>query len=110
MEKAITNAIQCIGIRGIGGIIVAMTNGFKRGVFSNEAGLGSSVMVHSNSNIKELIDNWYQENLNSFSNFIEDTIYCNDRSIIDLGGWNPNGGNTNGYPLKFKNNIQIIKH
>ena len=27
--------------------------GFKRGVFSNEAGLGSSVMVHSSSNVKE---------------------------------------------------------
>ncbi len=27
--------------------------GLKRGVFSNEAGLGSSVMVHSNSNVKE---------------------------------------------------------
>jgi len=38
---------------GIGGVIVAMTNGFKRGVFSNEAGLGSSVMVHSNSSVKE---------------------------------------------------------
>lgn len=31
----------------------AMTMGFKRGVFSNEAGLGSSVMVHSASNVKE---------------------------------------------------------
>ena len=30
-----------------------MTWGFKRGVFSNEAGLGSSVMVHSASNVKE---------------------------------------------------------
>ena len=30
-----------------------MTWGFKRGVFSNEAGLGSSVMVHSCSNVKE---------------------------------------------------------
>ena len=29
--------------------------GFKRGVFSNEAGLGSSVMVHSASNVKEPI-------------------------------------------------------
>ena len=27
--------------------------GLKRGVFSNEAGLGSSVMVHSNSNVRE---------------------------------------------------------
>ena len=30
-----------------------MTLGCKRGVFSNEAGLGSSVMVHSNSNVLE---------------------------------------------------------
>lgn len=30
-----------------------ITQGCKRGVFSNEAGLGSSVMVHSNSNVRE---------------------------------------------------------
>ncbi|MDD3795626.1 MAG: alanine/glycine:cation symporter family protein [Lachnospiraceae bacterium] len=35
------------------GIALAMQMGMKRGVFSNEAGLGSSVMVHSNSNVKE---------------------------------------------------------
>lgn len=40
---------------GFAGIIVkdVVTWGFKRGVFSNEAGLGSSVMVHSCSNAKE---------------------------------------------------------
>ena len=35
------------------GIKLAVEQGMKRGVFSNEAGLGSSVMVHSNSNVKE---------------------------------------------------------
>ena len=35
------------------GIKLAIEMGMKRGVFSNEAGLGSSVMVHSNSNVKE---------------------------------------------------------
>lgn len=35
------------------GIKMALTWGMKRGVFSNEAGLGSSVMVHSRSNVKE---------------------------------------------------------
>lgn len=35
------------------GVSRAITWGFKRGAFSNEAGLGSSVMVHSSSNIKE---------------------------------------------------------
>lgn len=34
-------------------IMVAMRRGISRGVFSNEAGLGSSVMVHSASNVKE---------------------------------------------------------
>ena len=38
-----------------GGIALkqVITMGCKRGVFSNEAGLGSSVMVHSNSNVVE---------------------------------------------------------
>lgn len=40
------------GIVG-GGIKMALTWGMKRGVFSNEAGLGSSVMVHSSSNVHE---------------------------------------------------------
>ena len=35
------------------GMKMAITWGFKRGAFSNEAGLGSSVMVHSNSNVRE---------------------------------------------------------
>lgn len=47
------------GFRAIGGAAIglavrnAVTWGFKRGVFSNEAGLGSSVMVHSASNVVE---------------------------------------------------------
>ncbi|MGN0402597.1 MAG: alanine/glycine:cation symporter family protein [Acetatifactor sp.] len=34
-------------------VMVAMKRGISRGVFSNEAGLGSSVMVHSASDVKE---------------------------------------------------------
>jgi len=47
------------GLRAAGGGIVgsgvslAVQWGMKRGVFSNEAGLGSSVMVHSASNVRE---------------------------------------------------------
>ena len=47
-----------------------------------------------NSAVKSSIDNWYNVRLSSYTNYIEDTIYCNDRSISRLGGWNPNGGNT----------------
>ncbi len=40
------------GIVGYG-VKLAIEQGMKRGVFSNEAGLGSSVMVHFNSNVSE---------------------------------------------------------
>lgn len=47
-------SVQAVAGGGVGaGIALAMKMGFKRGVFSNEAGLGSSVMVHSSSNVKE---------------------------------------------------------
>ena len=47
-------AVKAAGGGVIGyGIKKAIEQGCKRGVFSNEAGLGSSVMVHSNSNVKE---------------------------------------------------------
>ncbi|MCR4689998.1 MAG: alanine:cation symporter family protein [Lachnospiraceae bacterium] len=47
------------GVRAAGGgmvgygVSLAVQWGMKRGVFSNEAGLGSSVMVHSSSNVRE---------------------------------------------------------
>ncbi len=47
-------AMEAVGGGVVGyGISQAVVLGMKRGVFSNEAGLGSSVMVHSNSNVEE---------------------------------------------------------
>jgi AGCS family alanine or glycine:cation symporter len=47
-------AMKAVGGGIVGsGVKAAVTWGMKRGVFSNEAGLGSSVMVHSASNVKE---------------------------------------------------------
>ena len=47
-------ALEAAGGGVVGyGIKLAIEQGMKRGVFSNEAGLGSSVMVHSNSNVTE---------------------------------------------------------
>jgi alanine or glycine:cation symporter, AGCS family len=47
-------AMKAVGGGIVGaGVKQAVTWGMKRGVFSNEAGLGSSVMVHSTSNVKE---------------------------------------------------------
>ncbi len=47
-------ALKAVGGGIVGsGVKMAVVWGMKRGVFSNEAGLGSSVMVHSSSNVKE---------------------------------------------------------
>lgn len=51
----------------------AVTMGFKRGVFSNEAGLGSSVMVHSASNVKEPVR---QGMWGIFEVFVDTIIVC----------------------------------
>ncbi len=74
---------------GIGGVIVAMTNGFKRGVFSNEAGLGSSVMVHANSNIKEPVK---QGMWGIFEVFADTMVVCTMTALVVL----TSGGLTTG--------------
>ena len=56
----------------------------------------------NNSTIKTVIDNWYSNNMTNYTNKLEDTIWCNDRSIYSKGGWNPNGGvTTNGDELPY---------
>ena len=46
----------------------------------------------TNSNIKTVIDNWYSTNMTNVTDYLENAIYCNNRNISDLGGWNPSGG------------------
>ena len=48
----------------------------------------------NNSNAKTQIDNWYASNMNSVTNKLEDTVWCNDRSISSKAGWDPNGNVT----------------
>ena len=68
---------------GVLGYIIStvMTQGFKRGVFSNEAGLGSSVMVHSNSNIKEPVK---QGMWGVFEVFADTIIVCTVTALVVL--------------------------
>ncbi len=51
----------------------------------------------TNSTIKTTIDNWYSSNMTSYTDYLEDTVFCNDRSISNLGGWNPSGGSLTTY-------------
>lgn len=58
----------------------------------------------NDSTIKAYIDNWYENNLASYEDKLEDTVFCNDRSMSNesSNGWNPNGGSTS-TTLQFKN-------
>ena len=47
----------------------------------------------TDSAMKSYIDAWYENNLMEYSSKLENAIYCNNRSVKDLGGWNQNGGN-----------------
>ena len=65
------------------GILIkkTMTQGFKRGVFSNEAGLGSSVLVHSSSNVKEPVK---QGMWGIFEVFFDTFVVCTMTAVVVL--------------------------
>lgn len=62
-------------------ISTVVTQGFKRGVFSNEAGLGSSVMVHSNSSVKEPVK---QGMWGIFEVFADTMVVCTMTALVVL--------------------------
>jgi AGCS family alanine or glycine:cation symporter len=68
---------------GAAGVAISqvITQGCKRGVFSNEAGLGSSVMVHSSSNVKEPVK---QGMWGIFEVFFDTFIVCTMTAIVVL--------------------------
>ena len=64
-----------------GAIGTVIVQGCKRGVFSNESGLGSSVMVHSSSNVKEPVR---QGMWGIFEVFFDTMIVCTMSAIVCL--------------------------
>ena len=70
-------------IGGVAGIAVkeVITQGCKRGVFSNEAGLGSSVMVHSASNVREPVK---QGMWGIFEVFADTMVVCTMTAVVVL--------------------------
>ena len=76
-------AMKAVGGGIVGyGVMKALTWGMKRGVFSNEAGLGSSVMVHSASNVKEPVK---QGLWGIFEVFTDTIIICSLTAFVILG-------------------------
>lgn len=42
--------------------------------------------------IKRIIDSWYERKLSDYTSYLDDTIFCNDRTISYLGGFDPTTG------------------
>lgn len=78
---------EAFGLRqaagGIGGAAMAnaLKTGVSRGVFTNEAGLGSSVMAHSGSTLKEPVE---QAMWGIFQVFLDTIIMCTVTALVIL--------------------------
>ena len=55
-----------------------------------------SSTIKGNSTTAGTIDHWYYTNIEQkgYKDYIEDTVWCNDRTIYNKAGWEPNGGST----------------
>ena len=72
---------------------INITNGKSEEDAVNEM-LYNNDVNRINSVMKTGVDAWYKQYLSDYSDYLEDTVFCNDRSQINssLNGWNPNGG------------------
>ena len=68
--------------------------------------------INTNSNsssAKRSVDSWFENTFNTYfttngkdyNDYLEDTIWCNDRSIYNYAGWNPNGGSISSTSLYY---------
>ena len=82
---------------------ITLTNGKSANDALNEM-LYADDVNKNDSTIKSYIDSWYKDNMTSYTDKLEDTIFCNDRTMSNqsANGWNPNGGSTTTI-LRFKN-------
>ena len=80
---------------------IALTGGKSVSDALNEM-LYANDVNKNDSTIKKYIDSWYENNLASYEEKLEDTVFCNDRGIANLNSWNPNGENIYS-DLQFKN-------
>lgn len=83
---------------------VTMTGGTLLSKVLSDTTTGSSNTT--SSVIKGVLDSWYESNLSSYESYLEDTVFCNDRSIYELSGWDKDSNSTsdlhfNGYARNF---------
>ena len=80
---------------------ILLENGVEKVADALDEMLYANNVNTKDSAIKRLVEEWYYNNLLEYDSYLEETIYCNDRSISNLGAWKDDGGLTTSY-LYFK--------
>lgn len=60
----------------------------------------------NSSTVKIMIEAWFKENLLNQLELLEDTVWCNDRTVYDYRGWLPDG---NAMATASSNNSQSLQ-
>ena len=84
---ACTNAIGDVATIGNSAFNAHSNYNAYVGYMYGEPNSTSYIDEHKNTNnstIKTMLENWYASNLLKYNDYIEDTNYCNDRSMIDV--------------------------
>lgn len=75
------------------------------GYMYGTTGSSSYEKTHANTNdstIKGVIDSWYEENMTEYTNQLEDTVWCNDRSIDPTSSGTGVGQKTTDYGANYR--------
>ncbi len=90
----VVNGTECTTVRyvymtrSVNMFYVTLKNGEKiedvvRDEVTNEKNENKSI-------VRETVDNWYRDHMTAYTDDLEDAVWCNDRSLYDIGGWDKN--------------------
>ena len=87
--------------------------GYMYGTAGQESTKNGYNETHANLNdstIKQVVDNWYEEHMLEYTAYLEDTVWCNDRSIpeeyYEFGKVSKNGTGTSNVVTYYGSNVR----
>lgn len=63
----------------------------------------------NDSSMKRNIENWYANNLLDYADYLEDTVWCNERKVALYNGWDKDGNATDWVVFQGGNNLDKNK-
>ena len=82
------------------------------GYMYGTAGSSTYEETHKNTNdstIKTVIDSWYEENMTEYTDKLEDTVWCNDRSVVQYSSYTGTGVGKENTMYGARNRLMVNK-